>query len=331
VSGATVGWSTTNGATLSACGGASSCSAFSDETGMVSTWVTPGATGVATVIATLAPGVYNPSQSVAGTLFATSSSLDIGVTTSYLYIAQGATVSVPITARVVSLGVPQSGKTVNFSVAQGSGSLSANSALTNSAGYASVTLTLTNFTNNVQLTACVAPGNSPCQTVYGTAVAPTLFNLQAVSGAGQIVAGVLFQPLTVRVTDSSTPPDPILGATVLFQSIVMRPAGNNPILTQGDPSNTQNQMPVLLSTSQSSVQSDANGLASIVPSVGSFTGLLEIEIQVSSGTSASLQDLMESLPQSDGNTSSPPIRAPWLGSVPVMERPISWSIGLPTR
>jgi hypothetical protein len=257
--------------------------------------------------------------------------LDIGVTTSYLYIAQGATVSVPITARVVSLGVPQSGKTVNFSVAQGSGSLSANSALTNSAGYASVTLTLTNFTNNVQLTACVAPGNSPCQTVYGTAVAPTLFNLQAVSGAGQIVAGVLFQPLTVRVTDSSTPPDPILGATVLFQSIVMRPAGNNPILTQGDPSNTQNQMPVLLSTSQSSVQSDANGLASIVPSVGSFTGLLEIEIQVSSGTSASLQDLMESLPQSDGNTSSPPIRAPWLGSVPVMERPISWSIGLPTR
>jgi len=36
-------------------------------------------------------------------------------------------------------------------------------------------------------------------------------------------------------------------------------------------------MPVILSASQSSVTSDANGLASFVPTVGSFTGLLEVE------------------------------------------------------
>jgi hypothetical protein len=128
VDGATVGWTTTNGATLSICGGASSCSAISDESGIASTRVTPTAAGNAAITATLAPGVYSPAQSVAATMTATSSSSDIGVTTPYLWVAQGASVSVPLTARVVSLGIPQSGVTVNFMVAQGSGSLSAASA-----------------------------------------------------------------------------------------------------------------------------------------------------------------------------------------------------------
>ncbi len=121
VNGATVGWTTTNGATLSICGGTSTCSAISDESGIASTGVTPAATGNAAITATLAPGVYSPSQSVAATMTATSSSSDIGVTTPYLWIAQGASVSVPLTARVVDLGAPQSGDTVDFFVDQGSG------------------------------------------------------------------------------------------------------------------------------------------------------------------------------------------------------------------
>ena len=314
VNGATVGWTTTNGATLSACGGASTCSAVTDESGMVSTWVTPAATGVASITATLAPGVYNPAQSVSGTLSATTSSLDIGVTTPYLWIASGATVSQPITARVVSTGVPQSGVTVNFRIAQGTGSLSSATAVTNSSGYASVTLTLTDFTANVQLTACVAPGNSPCQTVYGNAVAAALLNLQAVAGAGQVVTGQAFQPLSVRVTDSSTPPNPILGASVQFQATVLRLAGGDLALAPGDPTNTQTGMPVILSASQSSVTSDANGLASFVPTVGSFTGLLEVEIQVSAGISATLEDVEESFPASTGGNNSAATH-PWAGTV----------------
>jgi hypothetical protein len=288
---------------------------------MASTWVTPGATGVATITATLAPGVYNPSQSVAATLLATSSSLDIGVTTPYLWVAQGVTVSVPITARVVSTGVPQAGDTVNFRIAQGSGSLSSASAVTNSSGYASVTLTLTNFTANVQLTACVAPANSPCQTVYGNAVAAGLLNLQAVAGAGQVITGQAFQPLTVRVTDSSTPPNPVLGASVLFQSTVLRPPGNGLTLTSGDPTVTQTGMPVILSATQTSVQSDPNGLASFLPSVGSFTGPLEVEIQVSAGALAALQDVMEIYPQNGSGNTAPPTSSPWHGSVPAPEKP----------
>jgi hypothetical protein len=297
VDGATVGWTTTNGATLSTCGGASNCSAISDESGMASTWITPAATGTAAITATLAPGVYSPSQSAMGTLLATSSSLDIGVTTPYLWIAQGTSESVPLTARVVDMGVPQSGATVDFFIDQGAGALSSASAVTNSNGYASVILTLTNFATNVQLSACVGPGNKPCQTIYGNAVAAAMMKLQSVSGAGQVVAGTMFQPVTVRVTDSSTPPNPVLGVSVLFQSTVLRPAGSNLILTPGDPGVTQPGMPVILSEGQSTAQSDVNGLASFAPSVGSFTGPLEIEIQVWAGTTAVVQEELESFPK----------------------------------
>ncbi len=315
VNGATVGWTTTNGATLSICGGTSTCSAISDESGIASTGVTPGATGNAAITATLAPGVYSPSQSVAATMTATSSSSDIGVTTPYLWIAQGASVSVPLTARVVDLGVPQGGKQVDFFVDQGSGSLSSASAATNSNGYASVTLTLTNFTASVQLSACVAPGNNPCQTIYGNAVAVAMMNLQAVAGAGQVVTGSAFQPLRVRVTDSSTPPNPVLGASVLFQSTVLRPEGNNLVPMPGDPTVTPPGMPLILAVSESTAISDVNGLASFMPSVGSFTGPLEIEIQVSAGTTAVLQNELETFPAaSSGNTS--PTFSQWRGRVP---------------
>jgi hypothetical protein len=294
VSGATVAW-TTSGATLSTCGGAPSCSVVTDESGIASTSISPTTVGADTFTATLAPASYNPAQSVSGTLSATASSLDMGVTTPYLWIAQGAALSVPITARLLNAGTPQSGVTVDFRIAQGSGSLSAVSAATNSTGYASVTLTVTNFTANVQIVACVAAG-SPCQSVYGNAVAASLLNLQAVAGAGQVVVGQPFLPLTVRVTDSSTPPNPILGASVLFQSMVLRPSGNDLVLTAGDPTITQAGVPVILGASQTITTSDANGLANFLPSIGPFTGVLEVEIQVSAGTSAALEDVMERFP-----------------------------------
>jgi hypothetical protein len=320
VDGATVGWAATNSATLSICGGASTCSAISDESGMASTWVTPGATGNTVITATLAPGVYSPAKSVSATMTATSSSSDIGVTPHYIWIAAGASVSVPLTARVVNLGAPQSGVTVNFTVAQGSGSLSAASAVTNSQGYASVTLTLTNFSTSVQINACVAPGNNPCQNIYGNAVAAALMNLQSVAGAGQVALGTVFRPFTVRVTDNSTPANLILGASVLFQSTVQRPEGNGVMLGPGDPVVGGPGMPVILSASQNTIESDVNGLASFVPSVGSFTGPLEIAIQVSAGTTAVLEDELETFPASNsGNTSH--TFSPWRGGVSAVRGP----------
>jgi IPT/TIG domain-containing protein len=295
VGGATVGWTTTNGAKLSTCGGASSCSAISDESGIASTWVTPGDPGNATITAMLAPAVYNPPQSISTTLTATSTSSDIGVTNPNLWIAQGASLSVPLTTRVVSQGIPQNGVTVNFFL--GSASSPFASAVTDGNGYATVTLALTNFTTGITVSACVGQANSPCQNINVFAVSQAQLNLQPVAGAGQIVTGAAFQPLTVRVTDSSTPPNPVLAASVLFQSTVLRPVGNDPIPQPSNSSGTQTAMPIILGSTQVIVESNADGLASFVPTAGSFTGTLEIEIMVSVGTAASLEGLMESFPQ----------------------------------
>jgi hypothetical protein len=301
VSGATIGWSANNGVELSACAGASSCSVTTDESGMASTWLVPSATGAATITATLAPGVYTPAQSVSTTLNATESSSDIGVLTPYLWIAQGATVTVPVTARVVSNGVPQSNATVNFFLT-GSGSLNAASATTNANGNASVTLSVTQFASLAEISACVAPGNAPCQTIYADPVPASQLQLWPVSGEYQIVAGGALQPVVVRVTDSSSPPNSVLGATVASLTTVLRPGGDPPGPGNGGTNPGNPATPVILSVSQSTAISDGNGLVSISPSGGTFSPPLEVDVAANAGTNAALNIPLWILPGMGGST-----------------------------
>ena len=56
VSGATVGWSSTNGVQLSACSGALTCSVITDQDGNAATWLTASAAGTAIVTATFGSG-----------------------------------------------------------------------------------------------------------------------------------------------------------------------------------------------------------------------------------------------------------------------------------
>jgi adhesin/invasin len=280
----------------------SSCTVTTDDDGYAATWLTPTASGVATITATLAPGVYSPAKSVSATLSATESASDIGVSTPYLWIAQGATVSVPLTARVLSNGTPQNNATVNFTVEQGSGTLSAASAATNSSGYATVTLSVTQIAALVQVSACVAPGNAPCQTVYANPVPASQQQLLPVSGAGQISTGQAFQPIVVRVTDSSSPPNPVLAAAVLFQTTVMRPGGTSAGGGDGETNPTNPAMPVILSVSQTTVMCDINGLASIVPSSDGFSAPLEVDVGVTTGTNAALDYALRVLPAPTGGS-----------------------------
>jgi adhesin/invasin len=294
VAGATIVWSASNGAALSACGGASTCSAVSDESGNASTWITPAVAGSSTLTATLAPGAYPLSKSVSTPVEGTEESLAIGLTSPYSWVAAGGSVSLPLTARVMDDATPLSGDTVNFTVALGAGTLSSSSAVTNSSGYASVSLALTNVAAQVQVSACVAPRNSPCESFFVTPVAASLLNLWPVAGAAQaITLGQPFQPVIVRVTDSASPPDPVLGAVVAFQTTVMRPAGSAPAGSSGGGAPA---LPVILSVSQTSVQSDANGLARLTPSTGGFSGPLEVQVSATAGTSAALQNVLQAFP-----------------------------------
>lgn len=313
VSGATIGWSATNNVQLSACAGATFCSVTTDQYGEAATWLTPTVVGAASITATLAPQVYSPPKSVTASLTASESASDIGVLTPYLWIAQGATVNVPLTARVLADGTPRNNVEVNFAVVAGTGALSGASAQTSSTGYATVTLSLAQITSLVQVSACVAPGNAPCQTFYATPVPLSAMNLQPVAGAGQVSAGQAFQPVVVRVTDSASPPHPVLAAAVTFLTTVLRPQGASSGGGGGDGDNSGDPaMPVILSAIQSTVVSDVNGLASTAPSSAGFGGPLEVDVAVTAGTSAALDYALQMVvpPPSSGSVRQPPISRP---------------------
>jgi hypothetical protein len=128
-------------------------------------------------------------------------------------------------------------------------------------------------------------------------VPASLQNLQAIAGAAQVVKlGAVFQPVIVRVTDSSSPPVPVFGASVTFQTMVLRPVGDAPAGGSGENHTGTPSMPIILSATQSSIVSDSNGLVSTVPSTGPFTGSLEVDVSATAGTTAALQYVLQALP-----------------------------------
>lgn len=320
VSGATIGWSAANQVQLSACGGASTCSAITDQDGIATTSLTPAIPGQSLVFATLAPGVYNPAKSVSTTLSATESATDIGVLTPYLWIAQGATVSLPVTARVLSNGTPQPAASVAFSIASGTATLSAPSSTTNSAGYATVTLSLSQFATGVQVNACVVLTITSCAAVYANPVPLAQQNLQLVSGEGQVSAGQPFVPIFVRVVDSSSPPNPVIAANVSFQTTIMRPGSSLLGGGEGNPNPGNPAMPVILSVAQNNATSDVNGLATITPSSAGFSGRLEVDVTATAGASAMLDFPLQEYPAAPVGTGVPP---PIAKSQPLNGFPIS--------
>jgi hypothetical protein len=284
IAGASVFFTASPAVSFSACSGGGSCTVLTDQSGQASTLVTVLAAGTITITGQLAPASYTSPQQVQTTLLGTESSLDLSLLSPYVWIAQGASLNLTLTARVLSNGIPVNGRTVNYYLDKGSGTLNPPSATTNASGYASSTLQLSSLPGDVQVSVCVEPGDAPCQTFYGTAVPASSLRLQAVAGDLQLMTvGPAFQPITVRVTNTSTPPDPVLGVSVLFQSLLGRTTNDAPIVLGGDTTITRDPMPIILGMSQAFVTSDANGLASIQPSTGGFLGALAILGTVTAG------------------------------------------------
>src|SRR5208282_1082550 len=289
VSGATIAWSATNGSQFSVCAGAFSCSVLSDEAGESSTLVTPTATGQSTITIALAPASYSPPQTQQATLVGTSSALDLVALMPTRWVGQGATIAVPLTVEALDLGVPKANVTVNFSVSKGTASLSASSAGTNASGLATITAQLTNQNADVQVSACVAPNNSPCQTFTLFSTAASLWTLETVNGSSQVVpTGQAFQPLVMRVTDGSPAANPVMGVNVTFATTLTRVSpgassgsGGKP---DGDSFAGEDGMPIVLGSSQVQVVTIQSGLASIVPSAGNV-GPCDVFIAVTAGGS----------------------------------------------
>ncbi len=297
VPGATVQWSVTNGAGLTACNGASTCYAYTDESGQAETRVTVGAVGAANISAALAPASYSPAKMVQSAVSGTSSAKDLALLVPKVWVAQGATVDVPFTARLLTNGVALSGQTLKWAIGIGSGSVNPASTITDGEGYARSSVHVSNFAADVQGTVCLAPGNNPCQTFYIVQVAPSVLKLQPVSGGLQAVrVGDAFQPVGVRVTNSATPPNTVMGARVTFQSMMFLPSSPSTVEGAGDSGVGQHPMKVLLGSSQTTPVSDANGMASLAPSMGGLARPLDIEIMATAGTATPLHYELSVIP-----------------------------------
>jgi IPT/TIG domain len=289
VAGASVFFTSTPAASLAACGGASSCTLLSNQNGVASSYVAVLTPAVITITVQLAPASYNPPQQVQAVVIGTSSALDIALAPQSAWIAQGATVAIPLTARVLSSGVPLIGHTVDFQVLKGSGLLSASSVASDTNGYATSTLQLSSLGGDISVSACVQnpPFDNPCLTFSGTAVPASSFSLLPVAGILQATPlGQSFHPVTVQVTDSATPPHPVLGANVAFESILALTPQNQPIVWIGDTGITGNPMPVILSSSQTTVSSDANGQATLQPSTAGAQGPVVLLGTAAAGSSS---------------------------------------------
>jgi hypothetical protein len=294
VSGATIAWSATNGLQFSACGGASFCSLLSDEAGESSSLATPTAMGQSTITIALAPAVYSTPQSQQATVVGTSTALDLAAVAPTRWVGQGATIAVPLTVEALDLGVPMANVTINFALTRGAASLSGGSATTNGSGFATITANLANLSANVQVSACVAPNNIPCQTFTLFSTPAALWTLETVSGSSQEVpTGQAFQPLAMRVTDGSGAANPVMGVNVTFETTLARVGPDQGGQTDGGSVAGGNGSPILLGSSQAQLVSAQDGTASIVPSAENV-GPCAVFITVSAGQStAQLQ--MESL------------------------------------
>ena len=284
VRGANIQFSSSPAVGFSICNGASSCTVLTDQSGLAATGVTVLSAGVTTLTAKLAPASYARPQQVQSTVQGVSSSLDISLPVPSVWIAQGASPSIPLTSHVLSNGNPVSAATVNYQITQGSGTLSSTSAPTDSRGYASSNLQLNAISTTTQVSVCVAPSNSPCLVFKAFAVSSSSLQLQPVSGMLQILpSGQNFQPVTVRVVDSSNPPHAVQGANVLFQSYTGRVPGNQPIVWAGEAGISQPSMPVILASKQAAITTDSNGLAPFPISTGSFLGNIAVAGSAAAG------------------------------------------------
>jgi hypothetical protein len=286
VSGASVFYTSTPAVSYSACGGAGSCTLLTDDSGQASTRVTVLQAAVMNLSVLLAPASYKTPKSVQATLLGISSAMDVSMLSPFAWIAQGATVDVALTARLLTNGSPAAGIKLNYQVVKGSGTLSTASATADVNGIASSALHLAALAGDVQVSACVAPANKPCQIFSATSVPAAGTRLQAVAGSTQILpVGEHFQPLTVRVTDSATPAHPVLAANVTFQVVVSRPLPAPPPVSIGGIIVTRNPAPVIVSSSQISLLSDEAGQASLQPSAGAVQGAIVIQGTSTAGNS----------------------------------------------
>jgi len=150
--------------------------------------------------------------------------------------------------------------------------------MTDSAGKISVSVHVPAMTQEVHFVACAAPANLPCSRTFRIIpVAASALRLQPVSGNRQFsFGGQPLQPVVVRVTDVSIPPNPVTAANVILQALLTEPQANPATVTIGDTNIIHNSAPIVLGSYRLTSVSDGDGLAQFqLPA----SGFPDVEIQ----------------------------------------------------
>lgn len=237
------------------------CTLQTDQNGAINVYLTVKAAGSSVITATLPNGA-----STAITVNGIAAPLEITIANPSVNISTGVSATVPVTATVVADGAPVSDRTVNFLLNSGTATITPASSVTNSDGNATSAVTVTAIAGDVNISACVAPGNAPCRTLMIHAVQPSNLVIQRVSGDQQTIpVGETFAPVTIRVLDAGG--IAVSGVPVTFMVDVYRVAADTVRVQRGEVIVTTRDEPVVLATSLNTAVSDAFGLASLTLSV----------------------------------------------------------------
>jgi hypothetical protein len=165
-------------------------------------------------------------------------------------------------------------------VLSGTATLAAASSVTDSTGTASTQVNINQLSSNVIVSACVAPDNTACRNFTIRWVSAANLQLSKISGDNQtITVGQTFSAIHVRVTDSSSTPNPVAVVPVEFLVTAFRTPIETPTRWNGE-SGTRNPIqPVVLSSSASTQTSDAAGSVSLPVSFPASWGPLLVTVQ----------------------------------------------------
>ena len=256
VPGATVAFSAPASVAIVGCS-ATPCSIITDQTGTASVQVLVKEAGASIITASLPAG-----GSVSATVNGLAAATEITAAQPIVYVPAGTTASIPVAATVVKNGVPTAGVAVNFLMNYGSAIISPAWSTTNVGGIANSAIGISALTSDVNLSACIAPGNAPCRTFIIHPIPNTALQLWKISGDGQSVSvGQNFAPIVLRVTDAIG--DPLAGVPVTFEVHVNEAPASMQQVTSGEVVSTHYATQVTLSSSMTTLLSDANGLVTL--------------------------------------------------------------------
>jgi hypothetical protein len=218
-----------------------------DGTGEADIWMLVKSAGATTITASLANG-----QTASATVNGVAGSLMISAVPPKVYVAVRTTASVPLLARVIGNGAALPGRLVEFQVMLGSGSLTAATATTDSAGEARSTLEVANLASEVRVSAWVGVAPQTACDIFYVYPVGAVGGAQLFKAGGDeqyVTAGQVFAPVRVRVSDYNVPPNSVSGVAVGFHIGVYRDQDSGSLQQAGEAVTGHRSQPIAISNS----------------------------------------------------------------------------------